>query len=102
MEATLVGIIVLRPFRNDAVSKPDIVKQERQILNQKITDSSKHKLANKNDVLSSEKGARFYENHQGFDLLEKLIAYGQQQGGGGGDDSEEERLKHKRKKRLHL
>lgn len=81
--------------------KPEIIKQEKQILTQKNTDSSKHKQENKKNISSGEKGYGFSENHQRFDLLEKLMGRGQQQRGGGGDDLFEEQ-KLKKKKRLRL
>jgi hypothetical protein len=73
------------------------------VLGQKINDSINKKLENKRSISSCERDEFFFDKHQRFDLLEKLMGRGFQQGGGGGDDSDEERrLKQKKKKRLHL
>jgi hypothetical protein len=82
---------------------PEIIKQEKQMLGQKNNVSINKKLENKRSISSSEKDEFFFDKHQRFDLLEKLMGRGLQQGGGGGDDlADEQRLTRKKKKRLHL
>ena len=81
--------------------KPEIVKQERPILSQKFNEPIKNNIDSKRDISSGEKDDGFFDKHQRFELLEKLLS-SELKNNMPGELSEEQQLKRKKKKRLHL